>query len=44
MQAGASAALLTEIGIVAVEAAIVATAVTALVGGMWGFKVLRKQF
>lgn len=42
MQAGASAAVITEIGIVAVESALVASAVVALSAGMWGFKLLRR--
>ena len=42
MQAGASAAVIAEIGIVAVEAALVGSAVTVLAAGIWGFKMLRK--
>lgn len=42
MQAGASAAVLTEIGVVAVEAALVGSAVVVLQAGIWGFKVLKR--
>lgn len=42
MQAGASAAVLAEIGVVAVEAALVGSAVLVLSAGMWGFKALRR--
>lgn len=42
MQAGASAAILTNIGIVAVEAALVASASVVLYAGIHGFKVLRR--
>lgn len=42
MHAGASAAVITEIGIVAVETALVGTAVVALSAGMWGFKLLKR--
>lgn len=42
MQAGASAAILVQVGIVAVEAALVGTAVVALSAGIWGFKVLKR--
>lgn len=41
MQAGASAAIIAEIGIVAIEAALVASAAVALYAGIWGFHVLR---
>ena len=44
MQVGASAAILTEIGVVAVEAALVATAVLSLGAGLWGFKAIKKAF
>ena len=42
MQAGASAAVLTEIGIVAIESALVGSAVVVLSAGIWGFKVLKR--
>lgn len=42
MQAGAAAATLTSIGVVAVEAALVGSAVLVLTAGMWGFKALRR--
>lgn len=42
MQAGASAAIVAEIGIVAVESALVASAVVALSAGVWGFKILKR--
>lgn len=44
MQVGASAAILTEIGVVAVEAGLVASAVLALGAGLWGFKFIKKAF
>ena len=42
MQAGASAAILTEIGVVAIESALVGSAVVVLSAGIWGFKVLNR--
>jgi hypothetical protein len=42
MQAGASAAVITEIGVVAVESALVASAVVALLAGLWGFKIMKR--
>lgn len=44
MQVGAAAAILTQVGVVAIEAALVATAVLALGAGMWGFKAIKKAF
>ena len=42
MQAGASAAILAEIGVVAIESALVGSAVVVLSAGIWGFKVLKR--
>lgn len=42
MQAGASTAVLANIAIVAVEAALVASASVILYAGIHGFKVLRR--
>lgn len=42
MQAGAALGVITEIGIVGVEAALVGSAVLVLTAGMWGFKALRR--
>ncbi|MDD5299926.1 MAG: major capsid protein [Gallionella sp.] len=44
MQVGASAAILTSIGVVATEAALVASASVILYAGMHGFKILRRAF
>lgn len=42
MQVGAGAAVVAEIVVVGVEAALVGSAVLVLTAGMWGFKALRR--